>query len=107
MNTLHDLNGDIVSYLDLDLLYPHLNQAHILPSGSIPDFMAPRKPDNSGARSNNLVMWLQRSDPHQFRDFIRLLRVSSTQNGIHARLANDLEERYRYFLEHPSPIKSG
>ncbi len=107
VNTLHDLNGDIVSFLDLDLLYPHLNQAGILPPGSIPHFLAPRMPDNSGARNHNLVMWLQRSNPVQFREFIRLLKLSSAQNGIHARMAGELEEKYNYFLENPRPINPG
>ena len=108
VNTLHALNGDIASFLNFDLLHPHLNQADILPTDAIPDFMSPRKPDNSGAKINNLVMWLQRSNPHQFHEFIRLLRNTSVQAGdAHSRLADALEERYRYFLENPSPIKPG
>ena len=97
-NTLHSCHADIMNKLNFNLLYPHLNQAHILPAEAVPNFMQPRLPESTGAQINNLIIWLHHCSQEQFSQFIALLRETAPEGGdAHWELAQALEQAFERF----------
>lgn len=57
-DTLHSVHADITKKLNFALLYPHLNQAGILPADSLPNFMCPMVPDHTTAQVDRPPEWV-------------------------------------------------
>ena len=83
---------EIQACLDLDEIFPHLNQHHLLTNAEKQELRNPM--DTTNRKISKLLMWIPRKGPDALHNFITCLRQSADGTG-HAGLADKLEKEER------------
>lgn len=88
---------EIKACLDIDEIFPHLNQHHLLTNAEKQVLQNPM--DTANPKIDKLLLWIPRKGPNALHDFITCLRKSADGTG-HAELADKLEKDERKRRQH-------